>query len=80
MSSVQERSSSGVHLSLIVTLVLVVLRPAPWLSGLRQRALVPGHGTRAGSSLRGGRNFLVDFGQCMGPVPTKHHEESGELR
>ncbi|PSN31264.1 hypothetical protein C0J52_27366, partial [Blattella germanica] len=55
-------------------------RPAPWLSGLRQRALVPGHETRAGSSLRGGRNFLVDFGQCMGLVPTQHREESGELR
>ncbi|PSN58420.1 hypothetical protein C0J52_02805 [Blattella germanica] len=54
--------------------------PAPWLSGLRQCALVPGRGTRAGSSPRGGRNFLMDFGQCMGPVPTQHHEESGELR
>mgnify|MGYP003623325351 CR=1 FL=1 len=24
--------------------------------------------------------FLMDFGQCMVPVPTQHLEESGELR
>ncbi|PSN47733.1 hypothetical protein C0J52_04600 [Blattella germanica] len=38
-------------------------------------SMVPGHGTRAGSSPRVGRNFLMDFGQCMGPVPTQHREE-----
>ncbi|PSN52956.1 hypothetical protein C0J52_03618 [Blattella germanica] len=27
-----------------------------------------------------GNNFLMEFGQCMGPVPTQHREESGELR
>ena len=38
------------------------------------------HGTRAGSSPHGGKQFLMDFGQCMGPVPTNHREESEELR
>ena len=34
---------------------------APWLNGLRQCALVPGHGMHIGLSPHGGRNFLIDF-------------------
>ncbi|PSN49746.1 hypothetical protein C0J52_08484 [Blattella germanica] len=61
-------------------LATIIHKCKSWLSGLRQCALVPDHGTRAGLSPRGGRNFLMDFGQCMGQVPTQHREESGELR
>ncbi|KAJ4442229.1 hypothetical protein ANN_12095 [Periplaneta americana] len=32
------------------------------------------------SSPRGRRNFLMNFGQCMGPVPTQHRDALGELR
>ena len=46
----------------------------PWLSVLRQCCMVLDH--VIGLRPHGGRNFLVDFSQCMGPVPTQHREES----
>ena len=51
--------------------------PCIVLSGLRQCALVPGHGTRVGSSPHG--DFLMNFGQCMGLVPTQYRQKSEEL-
>ena len=34
---------------------------------------------RTSSSRSEGRNFLLDFGQCIGPVPTQHREGSENL-
>ncbi|PSN33969.1 hypothetical protein C0J52_23062, partial [Blattella germanica] len=50
-------------------LMFSVLSPTPWLSGLRQCALVPSHGTCIGSNPHGGRNFHMDFVQYMDWCP-----------
>ena len=41
----------------------------------KQRALVAGHGPLAGSIPHGKIKCLMDFGQCMRPVPTQYREE-----
>ena len=54
--------------------------PAQLLTVLRHCAFITGHGARSLLNSHGERTFLMDFEQYIGPMPTLHLKESGELR
>ena len=53
--------------------------PAPWVSGLRALCFYSGPWNARWFKYPGGRNFHMDFNQCMWKVPTQYHEENSEL-
>ena len=46
---------------------------------MHEKAVLFASKARAGSNLRVGRKFLMELGQCMGPVHTQLREQIGEL-